>query len=111
MEPRYGLREQLKLLFASRVFNLSNFMEILERLAYYGLRTVLPVYMVLAVEEGGPQFTHEQKGFIYALWALVQSLVPVFSGGFADRYGYKVTVGFAIFFKALGYGVMAWCVE
>lgn len=110
-EPRYGLREQLRMLFASRVFNLANFMEILERLAYYGLRTVLPVYMVLAVERGGPQFTHEQKGLVLAWWALVQSLVPVFSGGFADRHGYKLTVGVAIGFKALGYVVMAWCVE
>ena len=34
-----------------------------------------------------------------------------FSGGFGDKYGYKLTVGVAIAFKALGYLVMAWCVE
>jgi dipeptide/tripeptide permease len=110
-EPSHGLREQLRLLFRSKVFNLANFMEVLERLAYYGLRVVLPVYMVLAVESGGPQFTHQQKGMVYAWWALVQSLVPVFSGGFADKYGYKLTVGVAIAFKAAGYVVMAFCVE
>lgn len=105
------LKAQLRLLFASRVFNLANFMEVLERLAYYGLRTVLPVYMVLAVEKGGPQFDHVQKGAVYAWWALVQSMVPVFSGGFADRFGYKKTVGVAIAIKAAGYVVMAYCVE
>jgi dipeptide/tripeptide permease len=109
--PKYDLRQQLRMLFGSRVFNLANFMEVLERLAYYGLRTVVPVYMVLAVEHGGPQFDHKQKGLIFAYWALVQSLIPVFSGGFADRHGYKLTVGVAIAFKAVGYLVMAWCVE
>lgn len=86
-------------------------MEILERLAYYGLRTVLPVYMVLAVELGGPQFDHVQKGLVYGWWALVQSLVPTVCGGLADRYGYKRTVAVAIFIKAVGYLVMAYCVE
>ena len=111
LAQKLGLREQLRLLFASKVFNRANFMEILERLAYYGLRTVVPIYMVLSVEQGGPQFNHLQKGAVFAWWALVQSMVPVFSGGFADRYGYKATVAVAIAIKTSGYLVMAWCVE
>ena len=106
-----SLKHQLGLLLGSRTFNLANLMEVLERLAYYGLRTVLPIYMVLAVEEGGPQFDHLQKGLVYGWWALVQSVVPVVSGGFADRYGYKRTVGVSIAIKAAGYLTMAWCVE
>ena len=109
--PDYNLKQQLKLLFGSRSFNLANLVEVLERLAYYGLRTVLPIYMVLAVEQGGPQFDHEQKGFVYGWWALIQSMVPVMSGGFADRFGYKRTVAISIAIKASGYLVMAWCVE
>jgi dipeptide/tripeptide permease len=109
--PVYGLKKQLSLLFSSRVFKLANLMEVLERLAYYGLRTVLPIYMVLSIEEGGPQFDHLQKGFVYGWWALVQSLVPIIAGGFADRYGYKKTVAISIAIKAAGYLVMAWCVE
>lgn len=111
LPPNYNLREQLRLLLGSRSFNLSNLIEVLERLAYYGLRTVLPIYMVLAVEAGGPQFDHLQKGFVYGWWALIQSLVPIMSGGFADRFGYKKTVGISIGIKAAGYIVMAWCVE
>ena len=107
----YNLKQQLRLLLTSRTFNLANLMEIFERLAYYGLRTVLPIYMVLAVEEGGPQFDHVDKGIVYAWWALVQSLVPILSGGLADRYGYKNTVAVSIAIKTAGYLVMAYCVE
>ena len=92
-------------------FWIANVMEMLERLAYYGLRTVLPVYMVLAVEEGGPQFDHIQKGAIYAAWAAVQSFLPVVTGGYADRYGYKNTVGVSIAIKCIGYLVMAYAID
>ena len=110
--PRHlGLREQLRLLFGNRVFNLANTMEVFERLAYYGLRTVLPIYMVLSLEEGGPQFDHVQKGMVYGWWALMQSIVPILSGGFADRFGYKKTVAVSIAIKTSGYLVMGWCVE
>ncbi len=95
----------------SFVFWLSNIMEMLERLAYYGLRTVLPVYMVLAVEEGGPQFSQIQKGVIYAWWATVQSGIPIVSGGYADKYGYKKTVGVSIAIKIIGYLIMAYAIE
>jgi len=94
----------------SRVFWIANIMEMLERLAYYGLRVVLPIYMVLSLEEGGPQFDHVQKGLIYAWWAAVQSGVPVFTGGYADRYGYKLTVAISIAIKIAGYLVMAYAV-
>ncbi|MCA9566418.1 MAG: MFS transporter [Myxococcales bacterium] len=95
----------------NRVYWISNVMEMFERLAYYGLRTVLPVYMVLSVEAGGPQFDHIQKGSIYAYWALVQSGLPVFTGGYADRYGYKLTVAVSIAIKMVGYLVMAYAVD
>lgn len=85
-------------------------MEMLERLAYFGLRVVLPIYMVLALEAGGPQFDHTQKASIYATWALVQSGVPVISGGYADRYGYRATIAVAIAIKMLGYLVMGYAV-
>lgn len=95
----------------SKTYWIANAMEMFERLAYYGLRVVIPVYMVLAVEEGGPQFDHVQKGLIFAIWAAVQSFVPVFSGGFADRYGYRLTVAISVAIKVSGYLVMAWAVD
>lgn len=93
------------------VFWIVNFMELLERFAYYGVRTVLPTYMVLSIAQGGPEFDHLQKGFIYAWWALVQSLLPMFTGGFADRYGYKRTIVVAIGLKVVGYLLMAHLID
>jgi|GEM_PF-372405 len=85
-----------------------NTMEMIERLAYYGVRAVIALYMVLALEEGGPEFSHVQKGAIFASWAAVQSLVPMFTGGVADRFGHKLTISIAIVFKIIGYLFMAW---
>ncbi|GEM_PF-4429593 len=36
-------------------FWIVNLMEMFERLAYYGVRAVVAIYMVLALEEGGPE--------------------------------------------------------
>jgi len=85
-------------------------MELVERFAYYGVRVVLPVLMVKAIELGGPEFDHLQKGTIYAVWALVQSFVPIFTGGFADRFGYKVNIAAATVLKIMGYLLMGYCI-
>lgn len=103
--PPVGLGQQLRELDSR--FWIVNVMEMFERLAYYGVRTVVPLYMVLPLEQGGPQFTHEQKGVIFAWWAGVQAILPSFTGGYADRYGHKNTVAVAIALKVVGYLMMA----
>jgi len=90
-----------------RPFWMVNIMEMLERLAYYGVRVVIPIYIAQADEIHGLHFSQSDKGIIFLWWAVVQSLVPVFSGGFADRYGYKKTIAFSITIKAIGYLMMA----
>ncbi|MDA1113088.1 MAG: MFS transporter [Planctomycetota bacterium] len=92
------------------IYWVANWMELVERFAYYGVRMVLPVLMVKAIEHGGPEFDHIQKGTIYAVWALVQSFVPIFTGGFADRFGYKVNIAAATVLKILGYLLMGYCI-
>lgn len=94
----------------STIFWIANWMELVERFAYYGVRVVLPVFMVAAFEQGGPEFTHIQKGTIYAIWALVQSFVPIFTGGFADRYGYKLNIAISTVLKIIGYMLMGYCI-
>lgn len=89
-------------------FWIVNVMEMLERLAYYGVRAVVPIYMVLATSEGGIELTHAQKGTIFAWWAFVQSMLPMYTGGLADRYGHKNIVALAIVLKIIGYVLMAW---
>ncbi|HEY6195603.1 MAG TPA: MFS transporter [Candidatus Eisenbacteria bacterium] len=103
--PRTGMFAQLSHL--SRAFWMLNMMEMFERLAYFGVRVVIPIYIAQADEIHGLHFTQSQKGFIFTLWALVQTGVPIFSGGFADRYGYKKTIAVSIAIKIAGYLLMA----
>lgn len=84
-----------------------NFMEMIERLAYYGVRVVIPIYIAQADEIGGLHFTQGDKGFIFMAWAIVQTALPVFTGGFADRYGYKKQISLSIVIKIIGYLLMA----
>jgi MFS family permease len=92
-------------------FWIVNVMEMIERLAYYGVRTVVPIYMVLASSEGGIELTHAQKGTIFAWWAFVQSMLPMYTGGLADRYGHKNTIALAVVLKIIGYLMMAWLTD
>jgi proton-dependent oligopeptide transporter, POT family len=104
-----ALEEKLsdKLRQLPRAFWMLNVMEMFERLAYYGVRVVIPIYIAQADEVHGLHFSQSQKGFIFMAWALVQSGVPIFSGGFADRYGYKRTIAVSIAIKVAGYLLMA----
>ncbi len=78
-----------------------------ERLAFYNLRVMAPIYIMQADDPGGLHLTAADKGTIYAWWAAVQSLLPMVTGGFADRYGYKRTLVFAISTMMLGYLMVA----
>jgi len=104
-----GLKDQLKSF--NRVFWIGNAIEMVERLAYYGLRVVVPLYIVLSIEEGGPQFSQTQKGTIFAIWAAIQSFVPILTGGYADKFGYKLTVAISTVIKIAGYLAMAYAIE
>lgn len=85
----------------------ANVMELIERLAYYGVRVVLPVYIASSEDPNGLHFTNEQKGGIFTVWALLQALLPFFIGGFADRYGGKASIVVSVAVKVAGYLIMA----
>lgn len=104
-EAPMGFVDQVKSFRPS--FWFANAIEMFERWAYYGVRAVLSLYMVDAVANGGLEFTHVQKGAIYTLWAIIQSLLPMFTGGFADRYGYKKTIAVSMSVSMIGYLLMA----
>ena len=55
----------------------ANVIEAGERLAYFGVRAVLPLYLV-GTSVG---LTYSEKGLIYMVWALLQCLIPMVSGG------------------------------
>jgi dipeptide/tripeptide permease len=102
-------RESLikQFLSMNRPFWMVNIMEMLERLAYYGVRVVIPIYIAQADEPGGLHFSQTDKGIIFLWWAIFQSLTPMISGGFADRYGYKKTIAASVIIKIIGYLLMA----
>ena len=104
-QPALSLRQQLAAF--DGVFWICIFMELMERMAYYGVRLVVPVYLVLGQSAGGPGLNHIEKGYILASWGAMQSWLPVLVGGFADRFGYKRTIFVSILLKTAGYAGMA----
>ncbi len=96
---------QLKSL--DRSFWVVNWLEANERLAFFGIRAILPLYMVYAVAESGLGLSFTQKGVIFSIWALVQTLIPMISGGFTDQYGYKKSLYIAYTINIAGYLLFA----
>ncbi|MCP4245988.1 MAG: peptide MFS transporter, partial [bacterium] len=84
-----------------------NSIEAFERLAFFGIRAVVPIYIMQATEPGGLHLTAIHKGWIYMWWAVLQSWLPMFTGGIADRYGYKRVLVGAISANVIGYFMMA----
>ncbi len=85
-----------------------NGIEMWERMAYFAVRSVVAVYIMQADDPGGLHFTAVQKGQIYGWWFIFQSVLPMFTGGYADRYGYKKTLAFSVTMNIIGYLLMAY---
>jgi dipeptide/tripeptide permease len=66
-----------------RVFWVANTIEVLERFAYYGIYFSFGIYM----EYLG--YTKGQLGIIQSIFLFFSYVIPVISGTFADRYGFK----------------------
>jgi len=65
------------------VFWVANTIEVLERFAYYGIYLGFGIYM----EYLG--YSKAQLGIIQTIFLLFSYIIPVVSGTFADRYGFK----------------------
>jgi MFS family permease len=87
-------------------FWVANIMELIERLAYYGVRAVVGLYIVDAAVRGGLELTHPQRGLIFMIWALFQTLLPMFTGAYSDRYGYKKSLYIAFSMNTVAYVLM-----
>ncbi len=89
------------------VFWICGAMEMVERLAYYGVRAVAGLYAKSPVSAGGLGITPTQFGTILMVWSGFQGFVPIFVGGLADRYGYKLMIGVSTCVKITAYLIMA----
>ncbi len=87
----------------SYVFWICGGMEMVERLAYYGVKAVAALYATDAQSRGGLGLSPSDFGWILTIWALIQSFLPVFTGGLSDRYGYKETIFVSTLIKISGY--------
>jgi POT family proton-dependent oligopeptide transporter len=66
-----------------RVFWVANIIEVLERFAYYGIYFGFGIYMVSL------GFSRAQLGVVQSIFLLLSYGVPLISGSFADRFGFK----------------------
>lgn len=78
-------------------------MEFFERGSYYGVMSVLSVYLVMSVDEGGLGFTKESVGVIKSTITPLLYLLPILSGAIADRFGYRKMLMFAFLVMSAGY--------
>lgn len=65
------------------VFWVANTIEILERFAYYGIYMGFGIYMTHL------GYSKAQLGVVQSIFLLLSYIIPLFSGTFADRYGFK----------------------
>lgn len=89
----------------SSMFWVANGSEAFERLAFFGVRAILPLYMF-----GNDSVLHlsmTEKGIIFGVWALIQCLLPMVSGGYTEAYGYRKSLVVAFGLNTLGYILMA----
>lgn len=80
-------------------------MEFFERGSYYGMMSVLSVFLVLNGAEGGLGFSKEQAGSILGVIPPLLYFLPIVAGAIADRYGYRKILYFAFSCMVVGYGL------
>jgi len=78
-------------------------MELFERAAYYGMNSVLAIYLTANVAERGLGFTEESVGFLQGLIYACTYVVPILGGALADRYGYRKMLLVAFSLLTAGY--------
>lgn len=78
-------------------------MEFFERGSYYGVMSILSVYLVLSTADGGLGFSKESVGVIKSVITPLLYLLPILSGAIAERFGYRRTLVFAFTVMSLGY--------
>ena len=90
----------------SPTFWVINFLQIMERGAWFGVFALLGLYLVASTDQGGLGLTHIQKGNILANVTAIQFFLPLFFGVIADRIGYKRSLLIAFVITGVGYYLM-----
>jgi dipeptide/tripeptide permease len=81
-------------------------MEFFERGSYYGMMSILSVYMTDQLN-----FTKESVGVIKSTIQPLLYILPILAGAIGDRFGYRRTLIFAFSFLGLGYFLVSQSTE
>ncbi len=84
-----------------RVFWVALLLELLERLAYYGVYVNLAVYLTQTVG-----LSDVENGSLLGVFALVRSWVPVGTGALADRIGFRRSLAVSFVLYVMAYLVL-----
>ncbi|HUI32925.1 MAG TPA: MFS transporter, partial [Dysgonamonadaceae bacterium] len=77
----------------------ANFVELLERLAYYAVFIVITLYL-----SNVWGFSDVEAGIIAGVFSASLYLLPTFAGAYADRIGFRSAIILAFFLLTIGYG-------
>lgn len=81
----------------TRTFWVANTLELFERLAFYGSKAVLAVYLVEKVGLGPLGST------LVGLYGFAVFFLPILAGVFVDRYGFRKSLSACFFIFSIGY--------
>ncbi len=81
-----------------REFWLANLMELFERGAYYGMNSVLAVYLVKHL-----RFDVEAVGVLQGFFYSLTYIMPIIGGALAEKYGYRRMLMVAFSLLSVGY--------
>lgn len=85
----------------SKPFWVANFVELLERLAYYAVFIVITLYL-----SNVWGFSDIEAGVIAGLFSAMLYLLPLFAGAYADKIGFRTAIILA--FSLLTVATPAW---
>jgi dipeptide/tripeptide permease len=83
----------------SKPFWVANFVELLERLAFYAVFIVITLYL-----SNVWGFTDVQAGIISGIYSALLYLLPTFTGAIADKMGFRNSIILAFALLTIGYG-------
>jgi len=86
----------------SKTFWTANFVELLERGAYYGMFIVITLFLSEIVG-----FSDVEAGIASGLFSGGLYLLPIFAGAYADKIGFKKSLVLAFSFLTIGYFLFA----
>jgi dipeptide/tripeptide permease len=89
-----------------RSFWAANIMELFERGAYYGMNSVLAVYLTHQTSKGGLGFDKDDVGFLQAFVYALTYVFPILGGALAERFGYRRMLVVAFSFMTAAYAAL-----